>query len=637
MPNEYEVVVVGAGHAGCEAALAAARLGLKTLLTCTQLESIAFMACNPSVGGPGKSHLVHEVEALGGEMGKIADIATLSRRILNRRKGPAVRALRVQVDKGIYQQAMRRALEREDNLHLCQTRVDRVLVENGVVRGIATQSGLIYRCQAVIVATGVYLEARVFMGEIEEPGGPNGLKAAEGLSRSLEEAGLEWKRFRTTTPPRVSRRSLELEAMEEQVSEDVPGFTSREGSAPGVKDALSCWLTRTNRRTHAVIAQNRSRSLFNKYPLEGGEPRYCPSIEDKVVRFAHRESHQIFLEPEGWDTDEYYVMGMFTSLPEEVQMDALRTMDGMERVQLLRPGYGIEYDVMDPAQLDAGLQAKRVRGLFFAGQVNGTSGYEEAAGQGLLAGINSARQLRGQNHLILDRAQAYLGVMVDDLVTRGVMEPYRMLTSRAEYRLLLRPDNAGLRLREVGGEIGLVDELEVAEVRAQVRTLDRVKKDLDRRIVQPAAEINCLLEGRGETPLQEPTSARDLLRRPAVAVQDLRKLGLVEKLDEGIMEMLETEVKYQGYIERQQQQVHRFRQLEERRLPEDLFYSDIPGLSREACEKLNQIRPRSVGQANRIAGVTPADISLVLVALEKMRRGGSPNAGSEAMDRRERN
>lgn len=632
MEDEYEVIVAGAGHAGCEAALAAARSGVRTLVFCTQLDSIAFMACNPAVGGPGKSHLVREIEALGGEMGRAADNATINRRVLNRSKGPAVRALRAQVDKALYQRHMRWALEREPKLTIRQGRVDKVCLAEGRVTGVETQSGQTYGCRAVIVATGVYLEARVFMGELEEAGGPNGLKPARGLSRNLGAMGMTWKRFRTTTPPRVSGKTLSLQGMEEQKGEDVPGFSRREGREGEGISPLSCWMTRTNSCTHRIIAGGCDRSFFQQHPLQGGEPRYCPSIEDKVVRFAHRESHQIFLEPEGWDTDEYYVMGMFTSLPEDVQVAALRTMSGLEKVEMLRPGYGIEYDVIDPMQLDPGLQAKGFDGLYFAGQVNGTSGYEEAAGQGMLAGINASRQLQGQEPLILDRSQAYLGVMVDDLVTKGVAEPYRILTSRAEYRLLLRPENAELRLRSIGGDMGLIPPELVKEVEEMEEKIESVKDGLNSRIVHPGPGINGLLQGRGETLLDEPARARDLLRRPSVHLADLEKLGLVKELAPGIREVIEIEVKYEGYIERQRQQVQRFRNLEHWRIPEDVNYNEMFGLSREACDRLKAVKPRSLGQASRVSGVTPADISIVMVALERMRQGRDAHAGPGAVD-----
>ncbi|MGI6143048.1 MAG: tRNA uridine-5-carboxymethylaminomethyl(34) synthesis enzyme MnmG [bacterium] len=627
-PKEYDVIVVGAGHAGCEAALAAARMGLQTLLVTLNLEYIAQMACNPSIGGPAKGHLVREIDALGGEMGRNTDRSRLQIRLLNTAKGPAVRALRAQVDKYRYQWEMRKVLEGQAGLDLRQAEVDALVVERGVVKGVTTNTGITYRGKAVVLTTGVYLRAEIFLGELKYSSGPNGQHAAARLSQSLLDLGFKMGRFRTTTPPRVAGDTIDFGKMTEQPGCWESLFFSLEPDQPGEnREQLSCWLTYTTAETHRIIRENLRRSPFRLQPLPGAEPRYCPSIEDKVTRFADKPSHQIFLEPEGWNTKEYYVMGLFTSMPEDVQIKILRSLPGLEKVEMTRPGYGIEYDYLYPEQLEPTLKIRGIEGLYSAGQINGTSGYEEAAAQGLLAGINAALYVQGREPFILDRSEAYIGVLIDDLVMKGVREPYRMLTSRAEYRLLLRMDNADLRLTEKGYQIGLISPGRYENFCRKRDAIARTIEELKKRQIVPGDRVDAVLAEMGSAPIRHSVSLAELLRRPDITYKKLQKLADLPDLAPEVREQVEIQIKYEGYIAKQEEQVKRFRRLEKRLLPGDTDYEQIPGLSREGREKLSLLRPRSVGQASRISGITPADISVLLVYLEKRRREGAGTDG----------
>jgi tRNA uridine 5-carboxymethylaminomethyl modification enzyme len=611
----YDVIVIGAGHAGCEAALAAARIGCKTLLITINLDYVALMPCNPAVGGPGKAHLVREVDALGGEIGLNTDKTFIQMRMLNTAKGPAVRALRAQVDKVEYQRTMLKTLQRQSNLDLSQGIVERVLVSNGRVKGVETQSGTSYEAQAVVLTTGTYLRGRVIVGDMDFAGGPNGQIAAEGLSESLFDLGFEIMRLKTGTPPRVDRKSIDFSKLSEQQGDPEPLFFSFL-SPKEKREQLSCWLTYSNEHTHDLVRENLHRS-----PLYSGDgssqgPRYCPSFEEKVVNFPTRRRHQIFLEPEGWDTDEYYVQGMFTSLPEDIQWAILRTIPDMEDVHIIRAGYGIEYDALVPAQLDATLQTKEVKGFFTAGQINGTSGYEEAAAQGIVAGINAALLVKEKEPLILKRSEAYIGVLIDDLITKGVREPYRILTSRAEFRLLLRQDNADLRLTEKGRHVGLVSDERYHIYLEKVRQLEKGKAWLQKTKITPSSQVQEYLAAKGSAPLKGGVSLDEFLRRPEISFSDLIVLAGDQELSSEVTELLEIENKYAGYLQRQESHVARMEKLENKRLPENIDYNQMRGLSREAQEKLIQVRPSTLGQASRIPGVTPADISVLWVALE---------------------
>lgn len=632
--KDYDVIVIGAGHAGCEAGLAAARMGCSTLVLSTNLENVALMACNPSIGGPAKAHLVREVDALGGQMALAIDRTFIQMRMLNTGKGPAVQALRAQADKRAYQWEMRRTLERQERLDLKQAMVEVIVVDGGRVRGLVTKTGLGYGAKAVIVATGTFLEGRVITGDYSYSSGPSGLLPSRGLSASLRALGLELGRFKTGTPPRIDRRSVDLSRLIEQRGDEEPyrfSFLSPKEPRP----QLSCWLTYTNERTHEIIRNNLGRAPLFSGEIKGVGPRYCPSIEDKVVRFSEKASHQVFLEPEGRETWEMYVLGASTSLPEDVQLEFLRTIPGLERVEIMRPGYAIEYDYIVPTQLKLSLECKAIVGLFSAGQANGSSGYEEAAAQGIVAGINAALKAMGREPLVISRSEGYTGVLVDDLVTKGTPEPYRMLTSRAEYRLLLRQGNADLRLTEKGRQVGLVDDERYRVYREKLEAVDRLRRTLAKTNVGATPEVQAVLREAGSAEIRGSVTLKGLLRRPEVELAHLKGLvpGL-ERVDLEAAAEVEVEVKYAGYIEKQLAQVQRFRKLEERRLPADLNYEEIYGLSTEGRQKLARRRPESVGQAMRISGVSPADISVLLVYLEgRRRRGFEAPAGKGGGDR----
>lgn len=622
--GEYDVIVVGAGHAGCEAALASARMGCKTLVITLNMENIALMPCNPSLGGPAKGHLVREIDALGGEMGINIDKTYIQVRMLNTGKGPAVHALRAQADKKEYQTLMTKTLQNQQNLDVKQALVEELIVEDNQVKGILTQNGARYTAKAVILTTGTYLKGKIIIGDVGFSGGPNGQHAAMNLSDNLRQLGLRVVRFKTGTPARVDKRTLDFSKMLEQPGDKKDLFFSflTENAPPN--SHYSCWLTYTNEKTHQIIRDNLHRSPLYSGVIEGTGPRYCPSIEDKVVRFSDKSNHQVFVEPEGVNTMEMYVQGMSSSLPEDVQLAMLRTLPGLENVEIMRPAYAIEYDCLVATQLYLTLETKLIKGLYSAGQINGSSGYEEAAAQGLIAGINAALKIQGKESFVLTRSDGYIGVLIDDLVTKETNEPYRMLTSRAEYRLLLRQDNADLRLTDKGYEIGLVSEERYSKFRNKKETISREIERLEKTRVSPNDKnLIGLLKAKESSLLKQTVSAIDLLKRPEISYEDLIYLGIGNfDLSFAEKEQIEIQIKFEGYIKKQLQQVNRFNKIEKKLIPLDIDFFQIAGLRNEAKQKLDKIKPSSIGQASRISGVSPADISVLLIYLEQRNRKG---------------
>lgn len=611
----YDVVVVGAGHAGCEAALACARLGLETILFTVSIDSIALMPCNPNIGGSSKGHLVRELDALGGEMGKNIDKTFIQSKMLNQSKGPAVHSLRAQADKQAYSREMRRTLENTDHLTIRQAEVSDIVVEEGVIRGVKTCSGAFYHAKAVVLCTGTYLKARCIYGDVSNATGPNGLQAANHLTDSLKTNGIEMFRFKTGTPARVDRRSIDFSKMEEQRGDErVVPFSFSTDPASVQKEQVSCWLTYTNEKTHGIIRENLDRSPLFSGVIEGTGPRYCPSIEDKVVKFPDKERHQIFVEPEGLYTNEMYLAGMSSSLPEDVQYAMYRTVPGLEHVKIVRNAYAIEYDCINSLQLKASLEFKKIRGLFSGGQFNGSSGYEEAAVQGFMAGVNAAMEIYGKDPVVLDRSQAYIGVLIDDLVTKENHEPYRMMTSRAEYRLLLRQDNADLRLRKIGYEIGLVSEEDYKKLLDKKSMIEKEMERLGKVNVGASSQVQEFLKLHGSTPLKSGAVLAELIKRPELDYDMLACLDAGRpELPFDVREQVNIEIKYEGYIKRQREQVAQFKKTEGKRLPENFDYSQIGSLRLEAVQKLNKVQPETIGQASRISGVSPADLSVLLV------------------------
>lgn len=621
--ENYDIVVIGAGHAGCEAALASARLGLETIVFTVSVDSIAMMPCNPNIGGTSKGHLVREIDALGGEMGKNIDKTFIQSKMLNKSKGPAVHSLRAQADKRAYSNEMRKVLEHTEHLTIKQAEAASLIVEDGVLKGVRTVSGASYYCKAAVLCTGVYLNARCIYGDVSMYTGPNGLQAATHLTDSLKEHGVEMVRFKTGTPARVDKRSIDFSKMEEQFGDEriVPFSFSTDPESVQI-DQASCWLTYTNERTHEIIRENLDRSPLYSGMIEGTGPRYCPSIEDKVVKFADKNRHQVFLEPEGLDTNEMYVGGMSSSLPEDVQEKMYHSVPGLEHAKIVRNAYAIEYDCINPQQLYASLEFKAIHGLFSGGQFNGSSGYEEAAAQGLVAGINAAQQVLGKEMLILDRSESYIGVLIDDLVTKENHEPYRMMTSRAEYRLLLRQDNADLRLRKYGYQVGLISE---EDYQALLRKEQQIEEEIHRvehTYVGSSAAVNEVLQKYQSTPLNGGSSLAELIRRPELNYEVLAELDPERpELSAGIKEQVNINIKYDGYIRRQMKQVEQFKKMEKKRIPENLDYDQVQSLRIEAKQKLKAYRPMNIGQASRISGVSPADVSVLLVYLENYRGG----------------
>ncbi|PEO18251.1 tRNA uridine-5-carboxymethylaminomethyl(34) synthesis enzyme MnmG [Bacillus wiedmannii] len=615
--GSYDVIVIGAGHAGCEAGLAAARMGSKTLMLTINLDMVAFMPCNPSVGGPAKGIVVREIDALGGEMGRNIDKTYIQMRMLNTGKGPAVRALRAQADKFSYQHELKKTIEETPNLTLFQGMVERLIVEDGECKGVVTQAGAEYTAKTVVITTGTFLRGEIIMGDLKYSSGPNNQQPSITLSEHLEELGFDLVRFKTGTPPRVNSNTIDYSKTEIQPGDDKPRAFSFE-TTKFIMDQIPCWLTYTSTETHRLIDENLHRSAMYSGMIKGTGPRYCPSIEDKVVRFNDKPRHQIFLEPEGRNTQEVYVQGLSTSLPEDVQRDMLRTIPGLENVEMMRTGYAIEYDAIVPTQLWPTLETKKIKNLYTAGQINGTSGYEEAAGQGLMAGINAACRSLGKKEVILGRADAYIGVLIDDLVTKGTNEPYRLLTSRAEYRLLLRHDNADLRLTEVGREIGLIKEERYERFTNKKLKIEQEKERLSSIIIKPRPEVQELIRSIGGSELKDGIRASDLLRRPEMTYEHIHLLVPSEvELSDEITEQVEIQIKYEGYIEKSLQQVERMKKMENKKIPVDIDYDEISSLASEARQKLKDVRPLSMGQASRISGVNPADVSILLVYIEQ--------------------
>lgn len=615
LEETYDIIVVGAGHAGCEAALAGARLGLETIIFTVSVDSIALMPCNPNVGGSSKGHLVRELDALGGEMGKNIDKTFIQSKMLNESKGPAVHSLRAQADKQDYSRQMRRTLENTEHLTIRQAEVSELVVEEGEVRGVKTFSGALYKGKCVILCTGTYLKARCIYGDVSNPTGPNGLQAANHLTDSLKANGIEMFRFKTGTPARVDKRSIDFSRMEEQQGDErVVPFSFSTDPESVQKEQVSCWLTYTNERTHGIIRDNLDRSPLFSGAIEGTGPRYCPSIEDKVVKFPDKERHQVFVEPEGLYTNEMYLGGMSSSLPEDVQYAMYRTVPGLEKVKIVRNAYAIEYDCINSLQLKPTLEFKKISGLFAGGQFNGSSGYEEAAVQGFMAGVNAAMKIMGREQVVLDRSQAYIGVLIDDLVTKENHEPYRMMTSRAEYRLLLRQDNADIRLRKIGHEIGLVTDKEYEDLLIKMDEIEHEIKRLQATVVGVNPTTQGFMEKYGSTLLKSGISLAELVKRPELDYEKLSELDRDRPLlSAEVREQVNIEIKYEGYIKRQYQQVEQYKKLEGKRLPEDFDYSQVKSLRREAVQKLNKVQPATIGQASRISGVSPADISVLLV------------------------
>lgn len=623
LTENYDVAIVGAGHAGCEAALACARLGLETIMFTVSVDSIALMPCNPNIGGSSKGHLVKEIDALGGEMGKNIDKTFIQSKMLNVSKGPAVHSLRAQADKQEYTREMRKTLENTEHLTIRQAEVTKIMAEDGVVKGVKTYSGAEYRTKAVILCTGTYLKARCIYGDISNETGPNGLQAANYLTNSLKELGIEMYRFKTGTPARIDKRSIDFSKMEEQFGDErVVPFSFSTNPEDVQIDQISCWLTYTNEKTHEIIRNNLDRSPLYSGMIEGTGPRYCPSIEDKVVKFADKNRHQVFIEPEGLSTNEMYIGGMSSSLPEDVQYEMYHSVPGLENAKIVRNAYAIEYDCIDARQLYPTLEFKNIKGLFSGGQFNGSSGYEEAAAQGLVAGINAAMEVLGREQLVLDRSESYIGVLIDDLVTKENREPYRMMTSRAEYRLLLRQDNADLRLREKGYQVGLVTQEQYDYIQWKKEKIEEETQRMEHIHVGAVKEVQELLQQYGSTPLKNGISLGDLIRRPELSYDIMAPLDKKRpELPYDVREQININIKYDGYIRRQLKQVEGFKKLENKKLPKDIDYDAISGLRIEAKQKLNAYRPISIGQASRIAGVSPADISVLLVYMESYRRG----------------
>ncbi|TCT12247.1 tRNA uridine 5-carboxymethylaminomethyl modification enzyme [Natranaerovirga pectinivora] len=620
--GSYDIIVVGGGHAGCEAALAAARLGLKTIVFAMNIDTIAMMACNPSIGGTSKGHLVREIDALGGQMGKVIDKSFIQSRMLNTGKGPAVHSLRAQADKYKYSKEMKKVIENQENLTLRQNEIVEILVEDNKVVGVKTVSNAIYNCKAVVLATGTYLKSKCIYGDVSIYSGPSGLQTSNVLSENLKTLGIEILRFKTGTPARIDKRTVDFSKMIEQQGDDrIIPFSFDNNSEDIKRVQIPCWLTYTNKNTHEVINNNLDRSPLYSGVIEGTGPRYCPSIEDKIVRFADKDRHQVFLEPEGEDTNEMYVGGMSSSLPEDVQIQMYRTVDGMENVEIMRNAYAIEYDCINPLNLKSTLELKNIDGLFSGGQFNGSSGYEEAAAQGLIAGINASLKVLNKEQLILDRSEAYIGVLIDDLVTKGTKEPYRMMTSRAEYRLLLRQDNADLRLTKIGYNIGLITEEKYNRLLEKEKNITSEIYRLEKTIIGATKEVQKLLEEHNSTLLKSGTTLAELIKRPELSYEILKPIDSNRPdLTSDVIEQINIQIKYEGYIKRQLKQVEQFKKLENKKLPEDMDYTSIKGLRTEAKQKLSQVKPLSIGQASRISGVSPADISVLLVFLEQIRR-----------------